>query len=348
MTAAELAALVGGQLVGAGERPVTGVATPEEATATDLVFAVDRDAWDRVARGDGGTVLVDRRQFDPQTLASDRALVVVDDARLAFARAAAALLGDLDAPTSRGVHPQAHVGAGALLGPDVTVGAGAVVEAGVTLGAGAIVHSGCVLRSGAAVGARSTLHPRVTLYGRVVLGADCVVHAGSVLGSPGFGVAPSAEGPVDVPQLGRVVLGDGVVVGANCAIDRGALDDTVLGDGVRLDNLVHVGHGARIGAGAIVAGQSGLAGRAQLGAHSQVAGQVGIDVGARVGDGVQLGSRTWVLPGQVVEGGAWLGSPAAPAGEGRRRLAASKRLPELLRRVRELEAQVAALLSDDE
>jgi len=365
MTAAEIAALVAGSVVGDSAREVSGVASPGRASSSDLVFAVDGPSLWRALAGEAGVVLVgdgvlgaappadSGPESAPDIRASEttdnpgRTFVLVPDARRAFAQAAAALVPDPDAPSRGGIHPRALIDPDAILGARVTVGPGAVLEAAVSVDADAVIHAGCVLRSGARVGARSILHPRVTLYGPVVVGADCVLHAGSVLGSPGFGVVPSKDGPVDVPQLGRVVLGDRVHVGANCAIDRGALDDTTLADDVRLDNLVHVGHGARIGAGAIVAGQSGLAGRAELGAGSQVAGQVGIDVGARVGDGVQLGSRTWVLPGQVVTKGAWLGSPAAPLGEGRRRLAAGKRLPELLKRVRELEAQVAALMGEE-
>ncbi|MCO4773748.1 MAG: UDP-3-O-(3-hydroxymyristoyl)glucosamine N-acyltransferase [Deltaproteobacteria bacterium] len=336
VTAQEIADLVGGRVLGVPDRIVSDVAPPETAGPRDLVFATTPNALDAALEGRGGTLLV----LDVSALPADRTAIVVADPRLAFARAAR-LLRPPQLPEP-GVHASAQVDEAAHIGPDVHIGAGAVVGAA-TLGDGAVVGAGAVVGDGAAVGANSRLHPRVVLYPGVVLGARCEVHAGTVIGAPGFGYVPTNDGNVPFPQLGVVHIGDDVEIGANCAIDRGALGTTRIGDGTKIDNLVHVGHGVTIGAHCLVAGQSGLAGSATLGDRVLVAGQVGVDTGATVGDGVQLGSRSWVLPNQRLPEGAWLGDPVSPLKDARRRFAAVRRLPELVRRVRELTRRVSEL-----
>ncbi len=337
LSARQIADLVGGRLLGDGDRAVTGVSAPETASPGHLVFATSDSALAAALAGRAGTVLA----RSVSALPADRTAVVVADPRLAFARAAAALHPAVPPPA--GVHPSAVVDPSASVPPTAHVGPHVAIGARVRLGAGAVVEAGCVLGDDVVLGDQVHLHPRVVLYRGVSVGARTVVQSGAVLGSEGFGFVPTPEGNVTFPQLGGLRIGADVTIGAGCTLDRGALGDTVVGDGTRLDNLVHVGHGSRIGAHCLIAGQSGLAGRAELGDRVHIAGQVGVDLGAHVGDGTQLGSRSWVRPEQRVTGGVWLDSPVAPIAEARRRIAAYRRLPELVRTVRELARRLDAL-----
>lgn len=330
-SAHEIAELVGGRVLGDPDRLIMGVALPDRAGPQDLAFATSEESLAQVLDGRAGTVITRR----VSALPADRTAIVVADPRLAFAQAARVIVPE-PLPTP-GIHPTAVVHATAVVGRGVHVGAFVVIEAETTLGDHVIVESGGVVGAGCTLGTRTRLHPRVVLYDGTQLGAGCVVQSGTVIGSPGFGVVPTLDGNVPFPQLGGVLVGDDVQIGANCTIDRGALGDTVIGEGTCIDNLVHIGHGVQIGRDCLIAGQSGLAGRAQLGDGVQIAGQVGVDQGARVGTGVRLGSRSWVVPNQHVPSGTWLGVPAAPIGEARRRIAAQRRLPQLVRRVRDLE-----------
>jgi len=324
-TAGDVATWVGGRVVGSADRRVSGVASPERAGPDDLAFASSLKVLAEVLAGRAGTVLVSA----VSALPADRTAVVVPDPRLAFARAAARLIPKTS--PAPGVHPSAVVAASVQLGPGVSVAAHAVIEDGVTVGEGCVIGAGVVLGAGSSLGARTRLHPRVVLYDGVRLGSDCVVHAGTVLGSDGFGFVPTPQGHHKMPQLGGLTVGDDVEIGANCTIDRGALTDTVIGTGTRIDNLVHIAHGAHVGERCLIAGQSGLAGSVRLGENVHLAGQVGVDQGARLGDGVQLGSRTWVRAGQRIDDGVWLGQPAAPIAQALRQIAVVRQLPTVMR-----------------
>ncbi len=332
--AADIAELVGGRVLGDPDRRIEGVALPDRAGPDDLVFATSDDHLAQVLDGLGGTVITRR----VTALPADRTAIVVADPRLAFAQAARAIVPE-NRPGS-GIHPSAVIDPSAVFGEGVHLGAHVVVEANAQIGDHVIVESGGVVGAGCMVGSRTRLHPRVVLYSGTQLGSGCHVHSGTIIGSPGFGVVPTLVGNVPFPQLGRVVVGDDVQIGANCTIDRGALGDTVIGSGTCIDNLVHVAHGVQIGRDCLIAGQSGLAGQAQLGDRVHVAGQVGVDQGAHLETDVRVGSRSWVVPGQHIPSGTWLGVPAAPIGDARRRIAAHRRLPALVRRVRELERRL--------
>jgi UDP-3-O-[3-hydroxymyristoyl] glucosamine N-acyltransferase len=206
----------------------------------------------------------------------------------------------------------------------------------------AVLHPHVVVGDRCRVGERSVLHPHVVLRADVDLGRDVVVHAGSVVGSDGFGYVFDGTRHVKIPQVGRVVIEDGVEIGANVAIDRAMLGATVVGQGSKIDNLVQIGHNAVVGSHAIIVAQAGISGSCRIGNGAVLGGQVGLVDHVVIGDRAQVGAQSGVAH-DVAAGAAVLGSPALPIAVARRAIAAFGRVPELLRQVRAIERRVAAL-----
>jgi UDP-3-O-[3-hydroxymyristoyl] glucosamine N-acyltransferase len=247
-----------------------------------------------------------------------------------------------------GRHADAVVEAGAQVDPDAWIGALAHVADGARIGPGAFVGPGSIVLAGASVGTGSRLVARVMLCEGVRVGARCIIHPGVVLGADGFGHAPDDGAYVKVPQIGSVVLGDDVEVGANSTIDRGAIGDTVIGDGVKIDNQVQIGHNVRIGEHTVVAGCVGISGSTVIGRRCMLAGMVGIAGHIEICDDVVLTGRTAVF-NSIRKPGVYSGAlPADDARSFRRNAGRFQRLDELARRVRRLEGGVAARGGEDD
>lgn len=230
--------------------------------------------------------------------------IVVPDPKGSFIQLLEQVFGD--GRPGAGRHPTAV----ALdLPRSVHLGAHSVVEATASLGEGVVIGAGAVVGAGCQIGAGTWIHPKVVLYPGVIVGADCQIHAGSVLGGPGFGLHPGPEGLAPIPHIGRLILGDGVHVGANCTVDRAFISQTVLGDGVMLDNQVHIGHNCHIGDGSVIAAQTGLSGSVTLDKGVVLAGQVGVVDHVHIGAHAQVGAGSGVMR-DVPAGRAVLGSPA--------------------------------------
>lgn len=270
---------------------------------------------------------------------SDRELfagprLIADNPYLAFARAAALL--HPASPLAPGVDPTARIHADARLGQNVQVQAQAVIEASVQVGDGAQIGAGCYLGEGVVVGAGSRLAPRVTLLAGTQIGARCLIHPGAVLGADGFGLANDRGVWIKVPQLGRVVVGDDVEIGANTTIDRGALDDTLIGNGVKLDNLIQVAHGVRIGDHTAIAACVGISGSTVIGRHCVIGGGVGFVGHLEICDGVTVTGMSMVAQ-SISRPGVYSGIPAEEARSWRRNIGRFHQLDELARRLLRLE-----------
>lgn len=325
----ELAGLLGGHVHGEGEREIRGVQSLTAADASDIAPFTDPRYRGEVAQSRAGALLV--ATFDAD-LGRDQ--LVCEDVGWALAK----LLGRFESksiptpgwhPTAV-VDPSAEVAKSASLGPFVVVGPRAFIDAEVVL------HAGVVLGEGCRVGEGSILYPRAVLYDGTELGRRVIVHAGAVLGSDGFGYVLHGGRMVKVPQIGRLVVGDDVEIGANTTIDRATLDQTSIGAGSKLDNLVQVGHNVRLGEGCVICGQAGIAGSTRLGRGVVMGGQSGSADHLELGDGVQVAAASAVL--QDVEAGQKVGGvPATPLGHWRRVSLLVARLPELFRRLRALE-----------
>lgn len=307
---AEVARAAGARLQGDGERRVTGVAPLALAGPEDVAYLEGRRHAAALAATRAGAVLV--AEEHAAAVPAGAAALLTATPQLAFARVAA-LFHPRPAAVP-GIHPTAVVAPDAVIAPDCEIGPFAVIGARAELGPGCIigphatVGAGCVLGPGCILRAHASME-------HCLAGAGVVLHQGARVGNEGFGFVTTRAGEhVTVPQLGRVILGDGVEIGANSCVDRGAGGDTVLGPGTRLDNLVQIGHNVRTGRGCVIVAQVGIAGSVELGNHVVIAGQAGLAGHITLGDGARVGAQAGVLH-DVPAGTDVVGSPAWPARE---------------------------------
>ncbi|MGI9107072.1 MAG: UDP-3-O-(3-hydroxymyristoyl)glucosamine N-acyltransferase [Pyrinomonadaceae bacterium] len=342
VTIAALARLVKGRVVGDGEILIERVASLESAGAGAISFVEDQRLLAGAKENRASCLLVPEGtreaagEFAP-------ALIEVARPKLAFAFVAEVLH-----PHRRrvaGIHPTASVARNAQIGTDVFIGAGVVVGERAQVGAGTQVLAGAIVEDEVSIGEACVLHPNVVLYAGVRLGSRVILHAGVVVGADGFGyVRDGATGYIKFPQVGGVVIEDDVEIGANSCVDRGALGETRIGRGTKLDNLVHVGHNVLIGERVVIAAQTGISGSTVIEDDAIIGGQVGMGDHARVGAGAIVGSKAGILPGKIVRAGAvvW-GVPVRPLDEYKRLNAHFGRLPQMREEINELKRQVRDL-----
>ncbi|MDD2728360.1 UDP-3-O-(3-hydroxymyristoyl)glucosamine N-acyltransferase [Malikia sp.] len=304
-TLAEIRAALGGVLHGAPELRVLRLASLESADADALSFVAQARYASQIASTHAGALIVPPALLEQA--GARGACIETPDAYLYFARLTqwwkARREAAEQADAGPAIHPSAVIHPTARLGAGVTVGAFAVIDAGVVVDAGARIGAHCVLERRACVGARSRLSPQVTLGHDCRIGADGIVHAGTVIGADGFGFAPHQGEWIKIEQLGAVRIGDRVEIGANCCIDRGALEDTVIEDGVKLDNLIQIGHNVQVGRHTAMAGCAGVAGSARIGAHCTIGGGAVVLGHLTLADGVHVSAASVVMrsihqPGQ--------------------------------------------------
>ena len=311
-------------------RLIDHVSSLAKADQSSLVFVEDAESLERARACGAGAILL-RPSLAPDLTArgleSGAALLMASQPRLAFAQAALLLRPVEAIPV---IDAKSSIGAGVSFGARVSVGPFAVVEQGAVVGPGCSIGAGAVIGAGVILGANCRIYPRVVIYPGTQLGERVVVHAGAVLGADGFGyVRDETTGTyLQFPQQGTLVIEDDVEIGANSTVDRGALEETRIGRGTKLDNLVHVGHNVQVGADAILAAQVGISGSSTIGAGAVLAGQVGIGDHAAVGEGVILGGQGGVLPHKTLRGPGLLfwGTPAKPVKQYLRELASLTRL----------------------
>lgn len=301
------------------------VSSASAADASAIVFAEDMATLRDALNSKAAAVLVTEELA--RQAGNAKPLLVMRQPRLGFARAGQ-LLRASDRKT--GVHPSAIVAPTAVLGKDVSIGAYAVIEDDAEIGSGSSIGAGAVIGSGARMGKDCRICPRVVLYPGVTLGDRVVVHAGAVLGADGFGyVRDAATGEyLQFPQQGKLIIEDDVEIGANTTIDRGALEETRILRGAKLDNLVHVGHNVRVGKNVVIAAQTGISGSTVIGDDAVLGGQIGIGDHADIGEKVVLGSQSGVLPWKKLRGPGvvFWGTPAKPLKDYLKELAALTRL----------------------
>lgn len=339
MRVRELAEWLGSTFEGDGERVVEGVAPLETAGTGQVSFVGNRKAAEKAGGSAAGCLIV---PLDFRNEA-DRTVIRAQDPRASFARVVARFH-----PTSQaepGIHPTAVIAAGVELGHGVSVGAHASIGEGSRIGPGASIGAGCALGRRVVLGERSVLHARVAIYDDCDIGARAILHAGCVIGADGFGFVMTGDRYEKFPQVGRVTIGDDVEIGANSCVDRAALGVTWIGDGAKLDNLVHIGHNCRVGRHVVIAAQTGLSGGVVVEDYAVIGGQVGIGDKARIESGAVLGSGSGVLSSKIVRKGQVMwGTPARPLKEHLEQLANLAKIPALRLEVVEIKARLAKLL----
>jgi UDP-3-O-[3-hydroxymyristoyl] glucosamine N-acyltransferase len=316
MTSKEIADLVGGSHTGPCVK-INGLNSLEQAVSGELAYAEKTDL------GNADCVIC-------QESVPGRTCIVVGDPKKAFIK----VINHVFPETHfEGVHPTAIVEGN--LAENVAIGAHAVIGKGSQLQEGVVVYPGVVIGRDCKVGAKSILFPRVVLYDKVQIGENCRIHAGAVIGADGFSTHPTDFGPLKVPHIGDVKIGNDVEIGANTCVDRAFLNSTTIGDGTQIDNLVQIGHNAQIGEMNLLCGQVGIAGSVRTGARVTLGGQVGVRDHIEIREDIQVGGGSLVLR-PLKEKGPYTGIPAVKAGIGRRALVLWPRLPEIWKRLNAL------------
>ena len=338
-TAEMIAGFLGGDVLGDKNASVHTVSSIEEGKAGSLAYLTNPKYEPYLYTTQASIVLVNR-SFEPAQPVP-ATLIKVDDAAACVLR----LLEMYNAakPRRQGISPRAAVSEQAAVGEECYIGDFAVVEAGAKIGKGCQIYPQVYVGQGVTVGDNTTLYPGVKIYEGCAIGANCILHAGAVIGADGFGFMPNAAGGFDkIPQLGNVIIEDDVEIGANTCIDRAKTDSTIIRRGVKLDNLIQIGHNVQIGENTVSSAQTGIAGTSRVGRNCFLAGQVGIADHVTVGDRVKVGSKSGIDK-NVGDDEIRFGYPALPGMQYHRSAAIFKNLPELARRVAALEKQINEL-----
>ena len=329
---------LGGQLLGEAQLLVARLAPISTAGPSELSFVAQAKYANQVHTTRAGALIV------PPSLQADAATrgacIVTDDPYLYFARLTQWWKVQHCPQSPARIDPLASIHPTAVVDPDVTIDAFAVVSAGVRIGAGARIGAHTVLAAGASVGSGSVLYPKVTVGEGCVIGQRCILHPGVVIGADGFGFAPHKGEWIKIEQLGAVRIGDDVEIGANTCIDRGALDDTVIGNGVKLDNLIQIGHNVRIGDHTAMAGCVGVAGTATIGAHCTIGGGAIVLGHLTLADGVNISAAT-VVTRSIAKPGHYTGMfPIDDNASWEKNAASLKQLNRLRERLRAVEQRI--------
>lgn len=334
-TAFQTAEQLRGEVLGDGSVELTGLAPADCARAGDLTFAENKTYFAAAEHSQATAILV-----SGEFTSSKKVLIRVPNVRVAMAR----LLPVFFPPDSQtpGIHPSANIAASAQIDSTAHIGPNCVVGPRVRLGARSVLVGGNHIGRDCQIGDDVSLFPNVVIYAKSQIGHRVTIHAGTVIGSDGYGYVFDESHHRKILQVGNVVIHDDVEIGANAAIDRGALNSTVIGQGSKIDNLVHIAHNVVIGRHCLVMGQVGFAGSTRLGDYCVIASQAGIAGHLQLGHQATVGAKSGVMR-DIPDKGTVLGIPAAPDKQAKRQMIAITQLPELIRRMRELEKAVAEL-----
>ena len=333
LTAGEIAKQIDGEVLGDSSVELSGFAPADKAKAGDLTFAENQTYFHRAEQSAASAIMV-----DGQFISEKKALIRVPNARIAFAKVLPLFFPE---PTfAPGIHPSAVVAPSAQVDPGAHIGPCCVIGEQVRIGPRCVLHGGNHVGAQSVLGADTQLFPNVVLYPRTQVGQRVRIHAGAVIGSDGFGYVLDSGAHRKVPQIGHIIIHDDVEIGANTTVDRGALGSTSIGRGTKIDNLVQIAHNVALGEHCLVVAQAGVAGSTKLGNFVTLAGQVGLAGHLKIGNQVTVAAQSGVMH-DIPDGEKWFGYPAQPDRQTKRQIVALQQLPDLIRRVAELEKQLA-------
>lgn len=337
----DIAAQLGGRVLGDGEVRIAQIATLEHAQSCHISFLTNSKYRAQLADTQAGAVILGEADADATALPR----IVSDNPYAYFARVSA-LLNPLP-EAQPGVHPGAVIGAGAKIDATASIAATAVIGDGAAIGAFSVIGEGCCIGANVVIGSHARLYPRVVIYHDCVIGDNLIAHSGAVIGSDGFGIAMDEGRWIKIPQIGRVVIGNDVEIGANTTIDRGALDDTVIEDGVKLDNQIQVAHNVHIGAHTAIAGCVGIAGSATIGKYCRIGGSAGILGHLQIADHVEIASFT-LIGKSIREAGSYAAIyPFSKTEDWRKNAVHLRHLDDMAKRLKNLEQELELLKRKD-
>lgn len=338
-TAEMIAGLLGGTVVGDKNATVSTVSSIDGGKAGALAYLTNPKYEQYLYTTEASIVLVDAN-FEPKQEVSTTLIKVENVGQCVLN-----LLEMYNAsrPRKTGISKLASINEGAVLGENCYVGDFAVIEAGVKIGANVQIYPQCYIGDNVTIGEGTKIYPGVKIYEGCSVGKNCILHAGVVIGADGFGFAPREDGSfAKIPQLGNVIIEDDVELGANTCIDRAKTDSTIIRHGVKLDNLIQIGHNVEIGSDTVMSAQVGIAGTSKVGSNCFVAGQVGVADHVTIGSRVQIGSKSGIDK-NVPDGEIRFGYPALPGLQYHRSFAVFRQLPEMSQKMREMEKRIAKL-----
>jgi UDP-3-O-[3-hydroxymyristoyl] glucosamine N-acyltransferase len=339
-TASVIAEFLKGTVEGDPGAIVNDVSKIEEGKAGTLSFLAN-PKYEKYIYNTASTIVIVNEDFNPQKKVP-ATLIRVPNAYESFA--ALLRMYEQNKPRKSGISKMASLADSAKLGKDLYVGEYTVVSENVKLGDGVQLYPQVYVGDGVSIGEGSVLHPGVKVYEGCVIGANCVIHAGAIIGGDGFGFAPSqANNYEKVPQLGKVILEDHVEIGANTTVDRSTMGATILRKGVKLDNLIMIGHNVEVGENTVIAAQSGISGSSKLGRNCMLGGQVGLIGHITIANGVKIAAQSGITKDIKEEGSVVQGSPAFEFGPYQRSMAIFRNLPKLLNQVNEMEKRTSHL-----
>ncbi|MCH7520718.1 MAG: UDP-3-O-(3-hydroxymyristoyl)glucosamine N-acyltransferase [Candidatus Marinimicrobia bacterium] len=329
-TLAQIAQVIHGEVVGDGSVEITHGCEIAGGSPGGITFLANSRYADYLATSLASAVIL-----DTETDNQGKSAIRVSNPSKGFADAMAYLYPQPTPP--RGIHPTAVLGSAVIIGSEVSIGPYVVINDGVTIGDGSVIGAHVTIGPETTMGSRVRLHPQVVLYGGGVrLGDEVVIYSGTVIGSDGFGYVTEDDVHYKIPHIGQVIIGNRVEIGANCTIDRGSIGDTIIGEGTKLDNMVHIAHNVTLGRGCLLAGGVGVAGSVVIGDYVTLAAQVGVVDHVTLGDRIVVAGKSAVR--QSLEAGqVYAGDPAGLHPRWLRQRAIIKKLPELVRRIRSLE-----------
>jgi UDP-3-O-[3-hydroxymyristoyl] glucosamine N-acyltransferase len=340
MKTEKIAEIVGGKLISANDAEILRVAALETAQANEISF-VEKAGFAENAKNSKASCLLVPENFDAELPFS---IIQVKNPKLAFAKIAEVL--HPSKKRAREIHKSAVIDASAKIAANVFIGAYVCVGENSGIGSETQILAGAKIGDNVQIGENCTIHPNVFIEDNCIIGNNVVLHPGVVVGADGFGFVRDAERYVKFPQIGTVVIEDNVEIGANSCVDRGALGETRIGEGTKIDNLVQIAHNVQIGKRVVIASQTGISGSTIIEDDCVIGGQVGFGDHARVLSGAIIGSQAGVLPGKIVRAGVWWGTPVQPLDEYKRQNAHVKGIARLKDEVKELKKQVEKLKTE--
>ena len=342
-SAQQIALLLGGKVYGNASTSVSDVAPIEQAQAHQLSFVTEEKYLPFIATSQAGVILVTQSLLNDSILAAAQnassALIAVENARGAMAQLLQLVAKTIN-PTRQGIEQPSFISEGVSVPEDAYIGAFAYIGKNVRLGKGVQIYPQVYLGDNVVIGDNTILYAGSKVYYNCQVGANCIIHSGVVIGADGFGFEPDSKGlNQKIPQIGNVVIEDDVEIGANTTIDRAMMGTTIVRSNAKLDNLVQLGHNVEIGQSTFMCAQVGVAGSTKIGHHCILAGQVGVAGHIEIADQCVFGAQTGVA-GSVKKPGIYQGSPAIDASVWRRAIVGFKQLPEMIKKLNELEKKL--------